>query len=277
MQKLRENRETIQKLTSQLQEMQEFQEVESNYTGRLSYVSSQLVIPSSRSMLSRDKRLPLDTWKTSGLQENVFGNQFSTFDSPRDHHQGIHPCASQKERGSVARVAGSGTLFARDDKQREDTIPMPTIARRSSTMSSLIPLEFPQNYVVGQQRQQISELPFDTFRSPQPFLVWKIRFKNQVTTSSDFPSEAMLWIEEVEMVNSLEELKSSRSVSGKIFPIFEMLDAKIASALNKIIQNSNFKKKVSLEEQKAQKEDRFCTRKTNRFHDLRPFSTDWRS
>ena len=36
-----------------------------------------------------------------------------------------------------------------------------------------------------------------------------------------------------------------------------MLDAKIASAMHKIIQNSQFKKKVSLEEQKAQKEDRF--------------------
>ena len=40
------------------------------------------------------------------------------------------------------------------------------------------------------------------------------------------------------------------------FPNFEMLDAKIASGLNKIIQNSQFKK-VSLEEQKAQNEDRF--------------------
>ena len=39
-------------------------------------------------------------------------------------------------------------------------------------------------------------------------------------------------------------------------PNFEILDAKIASALNKIIQNSQFKKKVSLEEQKVQKEDR---------------------
>ena len=36
-----------------------------------------------------------------------------------------------------------------------------------------------------------------------------------------------------------------------------MLDARIASALNKIIQNSHFKKKDSLEEQKAQKKDRF--------------------
>ena len=58
------------------------------------------------------------------------------------------------------------------------------------------------------------------------------------------------------MVDSLEELKSSRSVSEKNFPNFEMLDAKIASALNKIIWNSQFKKEVSLEEQKAQKEDR---------------------
>ena len=36
-----------------------------------------------------------------------------------------------------------------------------------------------------------------------------------------------------------------------------MLDARSASTLNKVIQNSDFKKKVSLEEQKAQKEDRF--------------------
>ena len=39
------------------------------------------------------------------------------------------------------------------------------------------------------------------------------------------------------------------------FHLSPMLDAEIASALNKIIQNSQFKKKVSLEEQKAQKED----------------------
>ena len=40
-------------------------------------------------------------------------------------------------------------------------------------------------------------------------------------------------------------------------PNFEVLDAKIASALNRIIHNTQFKRKVSLEEQKAQKEDRF--------------------
>ena len=66
----------------------------------------------------------------------------------------------------------------------------------------------------------------------------------------------MLWIKEVD---SMEELESSRSVAGKNFTNFEVLDAKIASVLNKIIQNSQFKKTVSFEEQKAQKEDRFLT------------------
>ena len=42
-----------------------------------------------------------------------------------------------------------------------------------TTMSSLIPVDFPQNSVVGQQRQQVSELQFDKFPDPQSFLVWK--------------------------------------------------------------------------------------------------------
>ena len=40
-------------------------------------------------------------------------------------------------------------------------------------------------------------------------------------------------------------------------PNFEVLDARIASALNRIIHNSHFRRRVSLEEQKAQEEDRF--------------------
>ena len=40
-------------------------------------------------------------------------------------------------------------------------------------------------------------------------------------------------------------------------PNSEVLDAMIASALNKIIHNSHFERRISLEEQKAQKQDRF--------------------
>ena len=52
-------------------------------------------------------------------------------------------------------------------------------------------------------------------------------------------------------------LTSSRPVAGKNFPNFEKLDAKIASALKKNNPDSYFQKKVSLEEQKVQKEDWF--------------------
>ena len=61
----------------------------------------------------------------------------------------------------------------------------------------------------------------------------------------------------MEIVESVDDLKSSRSITGTPGPNFEVLDAKIASALNKIIHKTQFKRKVSLEEQKAQKEDRF--------------------
>ena len=58
------------------------------------------------------------------------------------------------------------------------------------------------------------------------------------------------------MVNSVDDLKSQCSIQGITpFPDLEPLDARIAPALNKIIQNTYFKKKVRLEEQKAQKED----------------------
>ena len=67
----------------------------------------------------------------------------------------------------------------------------------------------------------------------------------------------MLWTKEVELVGSVDDLKSSCSVRGVQMPNFEVLDARIASTLNKIIQNTRFKRKDSLEEQKAQKEDRF--------------------
>ena len=59
------------------------------------------------------------------------------------------------------------------------------------------------------------------------------------------------------LVDSVDELKTSSSVRGISMPNFEVLDARIASVLNKIIHNSHFKRRISLEERKAQKEDRF--------------------
>ena len=114
-----------------------------------------------------------------------------------------------------------------------------------------------KNYGADQQRLQISDLHFDKFPTPATFACWKIRFKTEVCTCSQIFTEAMQWIKEVELVASVDELRSSSSIRGISMPNFEVLDARIASALNKIIHNSHIKRRVSLEERKAQKEDRF--------------------
>ena len=114
-----------------------------------------------------------------------------------------------------------------------------------------------KNYGADQQQLQISDLHFDKFPTPATFACWKKRFKTEVCTGSQFPTEALLWIKEVEMVESVDDLKSSSSTRGISMPNFEVLDARIASALNRIIHNSHFKRRISLEEQKAQKQDRF--------------------
>ena len=64
---------------------------------------------------------------------------------------------------------------------------MPMSERRPSTMNSFVPVEPPQNSMAGQQRLQISELQFDKFHIPSSFLYWKIRFRTQVSSCSDFP------------------------------------------------------------------------------------------
>ena len=54
----------------------------------------------------------------------------------------------------------------------------------------------------------------------------------------------------MEMVESVDDPKTSQSFAECQFPNFEMLDAKIASSLKKIIRNSNFKKRINLTKQK---------------------------
>ena len=112
---------------------------------------------------------------------------------------------------------------------------------------------------MGQTNNDCRFLIFTLKISPTPatFACWKIRFKTEVCTCSKFPTDAMQRIKEVDLVDSVDDLRSSSSTRGISMPNFEVLDARIASALNKIIHNSHFKRKISLEEQKAQEEDRF--------------------
>ena len=128
-----------------------------------------------------------------------------------------------------------------------------------SATNSVIPSEgdSSKNQGADQQRLQISDLHFDKFPTPATFACWKMRFKTEVCTCPQFPTEAMQGIKEVEMVDSVDDLKSSSSVRGIRMPDFEVLDARIASALNRFLHNFHFNRRISLEEQEVQKQDRF--------------------
>ena len=55
---------------------------------------------------------------------------------------------------------------------------------------------FSKNYGADQQRLNISDPHFGKFPTPAMFACWKIRFKIEVCTCSQFLTEAMLWIKE---------------------------------------------------------------------------------
>ena len=63
----------------------------------------------------------------------------------------------------------------------------------------------------------------------------------------------MRWIKEVDLAKSIDDLSTSQSTTGRVCPKFETLNARIAISLRKILQNSNFKRWIHLEEQRAQK------------------------
>ena len=88
-----------------------------------------------------------------------------------------------------------------------------------------------------------------------------------MTTCSDCPSEAMLWIKEVEMVESMNEL-SSRSVAGKKFPNFEKLDAMIASAVKEAHPKLSLQEEGQSRGTERPERRSVSARKTDRLHDL---------
>ena len=77
----------------------------------------------------------------------------------------------------------------------------------------------------------------------------------------------------MEMAGSIDDRMTSQSIEGESFPDFEMLDARIASALRKIISSTSFRTRVSVEEQRAQKNNRFL-REANCLYDLSPLSVN---
>ena len=266
--RLVEDQDTILELTGKIQELQneincmndsrDFQDAESVRSGN-SHVTSRPVSfpphPIPGGMLSRSEGMPSrregppSIWDTHGKSGNCFANPVASYSAP--YPQELNPWNSGTSEPIHSSTAEKNENQTPVQDQRCQSGPS---AKNSVIFSGG---DSSKNYGADQQRLQISDLHFDKFPTPATFACWKIRFKTEVCTCSQFPTEAMQWIKEVELVDSVHDLMSSSSTRGIQMPNFEVLDARIASALNRIIHNSHFKRRISLEEQKAQKQDRF--------------------
>ena len=260
-QKFIEDQNTIMELSGRVQELQnevncmndskDFQDAESVRSGN-SHVTSQPMLfpahPIPEGMLRpsfvspRRKEGSSCILDTHGISGNVFANPHASSSAryPQTIEEPLHMSTAEKSD----RPERNQDLRCQSGPSAKDSVIF------SGGDSS-------KNYGADQQRLQISDLHFDKFLTPDTFACWKIRFKTEVCTGSQFLTEAMQWIKEVELVDSVDDLISSSSTRGISMPNFGVVDARIASALNKIIHSSQYKRRISLEEHKAQKQDSF--------------------
>ena len=235
-----------------MNDSRDFQDAESVRSGQ-SHVASQPVFfpphPDPGGMLSGSLGMPTrnegppSISDTHGVSGNVFANPTASSSAP--YPQELNPRSSNVSEHTSPHVMSERQTPVQD--QRCQSGPS---ARNSFDRSEG---RFSKNYGADQQRLQISDLHFDKFTTPTTFACWKIRFKTEVCTCSQFPTEAMLWIKEVELVDSVDDLTSSCSPKGSHMPHFEVLDAKIASALNRIIHNTYSKERSVWRNKKPKK------------------------
>ena len=132
-------------------------------------------------------------------RETFFANPAASSSAP--YPQELNPWSSHMSEPIHSSPAGKNENQTPVQDQRCQSGP--------SARNSFIPSEvgFSKNYGADQQRLQISDPHFDRFPTPATFACWRIRFKTDVCTCSQFPTGAMHWIKEVELVDSVHDLK----------------------------------------------------------------------
>ena len=201
---------------------------------------------------------PPSIWDTHGRSGNILADPVASSSAP--YPQELNPWSSGRAEPIHSSTAEKNENF---QDQRCQSGPS---AKNSVIFSGG---DSSKNYGADQQRLQISGLLFDKFPTPATFACWMIRFKTEICTCSQFPTEAVHWITEVEMVGSVDNLISSSSIRSIPMPDFEVLDARIASALNKIIHNSQFKNENQSGGTTGPKRVPFPSWKTDRLPHLR--------
>ena len=144
----------------------------------LTVPNQQAVIPSPRSVLSRDKCLPLDTWNSSEIQGNVFDNPRPMFDSSQTLYQGILHSTTPSAAGAVPVQVSARQPVARGEERFGSTTTMPMPGRRPSTCFPSCQWKFQR--IPSLDSKDYTHRSFNLTNSPTPssLLCRKTRLKN---------------------------------------------------------------------------------------------------
>ena len=148
--------------------------------------------------------------------------------------------ASQEDRARSCQgieellgIAERASVLDRNNQNR--AIPTPRFARKFSTWNPPSHAGFYLKIVRSVAQESKFRVAFDKF-----FPCRKTNFRTEVCSCSGYPTTAMV-------AKSLDDLMKSQSIGGYVFPMFEMLDAKIATALKRIISNQYFRRSINVE------------------------------
>ena len=252
--RLIEDQDTINELTARSQEQQneanclndsrDCKDAESVRSG-LSHVPSQpALLPPFRDpgwMPSRNNGPP-SIWDTHGISGIVFANPTASSSSP--YPGGFNPRISNVSEHTSPHVMSESQTPAQD--QRCQSGPS---ARNSFKIL-----------------KELWSRPTTTADFGSSF--WQIHHTSNIRLLEDKIQDWGMYLFTISNGSYAVDQRSGDGwISGwsKIFAFykrnsnarFDVLDEKIASALNRIIHNSHFKRRISLEEMKAQKEDLF--------------------
>ena len=139
------------------------------------------VVPSPRSLWSRDQSLRSDTWSLLGTSGKVFDSPRALIGSSPSLHQGMLHSLNQSAAGENPVRESTGKPVARSLERSRETIPTLRFVRRPSTMDSFV---FQQKEHIHRITWLISKdftsWSFSLTNSPllHHFLCWKVRCKN---------------------------------------------------------------------------------------------------
>ena len=235
----------VQNKVNSLSDAGEFYDPESRSSSGATHVPDRTsTILSPRTLLRCDSGLPRNTLNGTGITGNVFERPSA--------QEGVSSTVFNNSKNLASSSQGLGP-------DTTETARKESGMKRESLTTSIQPLHFQNrssmlNHTGGTYshygmmdfpRIPITEWNLGTFLHSMEFESWKVNFRTEVCLRTADPKITMLWIKEIEIPESIDELMTSRSITERHdFLDYDMLDAMIASALKKFLNTHiHFRKK----------------------------------